>query len=255
MYIYSHFYANQSHNTIDFNDIARISCLIPQIEMPDTVISPPFVCDHISSWRARSSPGRAMKGWLQIPTPESSLPSKLSTTISVGHPVLYMRSFAPADQPEKDNQPSDHTAGMRCNRESVTMQGVFRRDDTLRLVETRYSVGLNIFLNHASSHGLPFGHFSLVAVADWRQKYERGAERSKILDAGDGCDRISFGAIRKSGFEEFDIRPAGPYTGYSMFQIQVCAFTSAWKMDWMQTIDEVDRLVSIQVRMQRDPIL
>lgn len=144
--------------------------------------------------------------------------------------VHHLRSFTPVSFETVQDHREPGYAGLKCSRDWVTMDG-FYGDTTVKLVERRYSVAVTVF-----PFQKPCGHYVLTTMADYSP-----ADRSS--NPG-----IYNHAMHTAIDDTFGIQSAGVRNGVSMFQIQLCIFIALWKVDWLNTIDAVDKVVSVTVR-------
>lgn len=142
-----------------------------------------------------------------------------------------MRSYAGISgdyQPMGGN--TDDLPGLRCSRGRVTLQSFFE-DQTVTLVERRYSAFLSIYPVQR-----PTGHYVLVSVTD-----------SKAAQPDFWNEWPDTNASGRAPWRADSVLPAGPFTGISMFQLQLCSFIQSWYKDWNEAISVIESVVSVKV--------
>lgn len=210
---------------IHFEAVAAILCLLP-------VYSPiafEFLEQYIRAWQELPV---VLRNWADvIPNQAGDWALRSSRREYLFYYTLlhHLRAFTPADpEADQEQQPTAGRAGLKCSRDWVTFTG-FYGESAMKLVERRYSVAVSILPLQR-----PCGHYVLASIVD-------GSQPRKRSDLGIN----SFSGMPR---ETFGIQPAGLCNGISVFQIQLCGLIAMWKADWINTIDEVDKKVSVTVR-------
>jgi hypothetical protein len=217
---------SRSFEIIHFKAVAAILCLVP---------------GHRFFGLSRFLE-QCIQAWQELPVFARYWPSKFASPASAWSSsesyrerlyyytlVHHLRSFTPANSRADQEQPAAGDAGLKCARDWVTIASLYGETAT-KLVERPYSVAVSVFPRQRQC-----GHYVLASIVD------------PSLD-GMPFDPGVFDEINGMPRETFGIQPAGLYNGVSVFQIQLCALITAWKVDWISTIDEVDKMVSVTVR-------
>ncbi|PMD39426.1 hypothetical protein L207DRAFT_583301 [Hyaloscypha variabilis F] len=105
----------------------------------------------------------------------------------------------------------------------------------MKLVERRYSLMLKMFLG-----GSAYGQYSLISVVD---DFMDDVRTIKEFDNPLECKNEN----ESGGFSKHDLLPVGEFTGLMIFQIRICQFILRWESDWMNTLDSLDRMVSVKL--------
>lgn len=185
--------------------------------------NPNFLIDHIAEWRFSPTSVRGSRRTHHDTTPWAGSELEFCSNTM----MHSMRSFyvLEPDEPMRNKNPS--TPGLRCYREYVTFRGLY--DDNSGkpriLLERRHSIGLAML-----PFQRPAGHFCLVNIRD-KKGPTNGDHRPKYEDR----------------WREYGLRPAGLYSGLSVFQLEICASIDMWEADWSETIRWLDDKVTLKV--------
>lgn len=220
----------RARGIIDFDSIASILCLVRSRGLDN---HPEFFDGHVGAWQ--EWPVQHRHGLKSFQSPNHRLgpfPSNRGKII-YGRLLHYLRSFTIVDFDQgREHEGHDHP-GLRCAREWVTVEGLYR-ESTLKLLERRFSVALSVLPMRR-----PCGHYSLLSIADASDD-----DVAKVWHLSPGREP---GPSYEGSWKAFGIQPAGLYTGVSMFQMQICAFITVWRDDWITTVHAIDDMVSVSV--------
>lgn len=190
--------------------------------------SPTFLVDYITEWQETNHFYRCQANWVDLSDRFSAATATKDDLRWIGIIRHRMRSFCIVTY---ENEPiNDASVGFQCKRQ---MLRISRSDEDLQLYEKRYSTTLNLFPLQR-----PCGKFTLLSMAD---NIGFSAWKNTL------GNQTAIGA-RDVPWEKYGILPAGLYTGFSAFQIQLCAFIDCWETDWSRTIASIDDIVSVKVR-------
>lgn len=234
---YSRVSVRRSPGILDFDCIAAMLCLVRSRGFDNC---PDFLDAHIGGWEEWPMQDRHGLKSFQSSTLSVGPSRNNPGNIVYGRYLHYLRSFTVVDFDENRAHEGPDHAGLKCAREWVTIEGLYR-DSILKLVERRYSVALNFLPLQR-----PCGHYALVSVADTSDN-----DIPRVWNVSLDFGRRNTGTNRETPWKTFGIQPAGLYTGVSVFQVQICAFIASWRDDWITTVDAVDGMVSVSVSFYR----
>lgn len=137
-----------------------------------------------------------------------------------------MRSFVVAKTENSRGEAEPDTPGWKCSREYVTFRGLNDPENIspTGLVEKRVSMALTVL-----PHERPGGHFAFVSLCD-----DHGSHFGSRISA--------------EMWKEYGLHSAGLYTGFAMFQLQICVAINCWVENWNHTLQYIDEKVTLKVR-------
>jgi len=185
-----------------------------------TLVGVEFLKGHLEKWRestARTKPGHAINFSPFITHEIMVIQHVQSFVDSAGRPVP---TFGKVN-------------GVFSSRETASFK-IGDGNLKLNLIERRYSLMLKMFLG-----GSTYGQYLLISVVDdflgERISDEFDSPLESKHENGSG------------GLSKYDLLSIIEFTGLAMFQIRICQFVSRWESDWMDTLDSLDRMVSVKV--------
>ncbi|KAI0455029.1 hypothetical protein F5B21DRAFT_473482 [Xylaria acuta] len=232
--IIAHFSVSRFSDVIDLSNAAAIISLVRgNAFMPQGDTE--FLDGHIAKWRERSEHDRCGVMDLDLPDDPKFGRSYMMSSVF----MHYMRSFIVVNPNEKVTCMKPHAPGLKCLREHITFQGFYDLTET-KLIEKRYSTAIRLLPLHQ-----PAGHYALVSIYDGQQEDAR-----RMFERSPSGSILAADLLRH--WKEYGIYPAGLYTGFSMFQLEICVFIDSWEQDWISTIKRIDEMVSLRLNVLDD---
>lgn len=224
--------------TLDFNTAVRIiSALRLDAKMSinenvpkwSVISGAEFLACHIAKWEERLTLG--YNAWSNLNPTSGSIRLQVSL-------VYPMRSFvldSQAGDMDETVRSGSEAQGFTCSRQSVCLEPYYQGNSRIQLVEKRYTTAVSLL-----SFSPPAGHFVLASMCDGQQKEDI---KFMLRDTPSG----NFSTNTIENWKRYGIYPAGPYTGVSVFILQICACIDSWETDWHHTIRQIDECLSLGV--------
>ena len=145
--------------------------------------------------------------------------------------IHHMQSFVVMEAWRLSDLPEGSLLGVRSRRQTAKVRSL--DGGVLEVLEKRYSLALNIFPGPA-----PFGVYSLTSLVDISE--DDPAAMPIVQFSPNGHD---------PRWDRFAIHPSYLFAGVAALQLHLCSLIHEWKNDWTKTLDALDKVVSVKVRL------